>query len=290
MDIVVPTRHLALRRDLRLISSVTLVPIASFGRSDLAALVRGCDAVVNLIGILNERGHGGAGFQESHVELVENLVAACGDTRAGRLVHVSALKANAEHGPSHYLRTKGQAERIINAAIERGIKPTILRPSVIFGRDDAFINRFAQLLRRSPFLPLARPRATFAPVYVGDVAAAIVRCLLDDTTIEGTFELCGPDTYTLLEIVTLIRAALGIRRPIIPLHDLLGATQAFVCDYLVPGKPFSLDNYRSLSVPSTCSTNGLVRLGIAPQRFTTVVAELERRESRLQRFRRAAGR
>jgi uncharacterized protein YbjT (DUF2867 family) len=289
-DIVIPTRHLARQRDLRLLPGVALAPVSRLDRRELGAILRDCDAVVNLIGILNERGHSGAGFRRAHVELAENLVAASLDAGVTRLVQISALKANAEYGASHYLRTKGQAERVIMAAAARGLRPTILRPSVIFGPDDSFINRFQQLLRLTPVLPLARPRATFAPVHVGDVADAIVRVLDDDATIGETYELCGPETYSLLEIVTAIRNATGLRRSILPLRDFLGAAQAFVCDYLVPGKPFSLDNFRSLSVPSTCSSDGLARLGISPRSLTTIIAGLDRHEERLARFRRAAGR
>ena len=289
-DVVVPTRHLARNRDLRLLSSVSVTPVEQLDRDEMRVALRGCDAAVNLVGILNERGHSGAGFHRAHVDFAENLIAACMSAGVERIVQISALKANAEHGASHYLRSKGLAERIVTASGSKGLRPTILRPSVIFGRDDSFINRFARLLRLSPVLPLARPHATFAPVYVGDVVEAIVRVLHDDSTINGTFELCGPDVYTLLEIVTEIRDVLGIKRAIVPLHDVLGATQAFLCDYLVPGKPFSLDNFRSLSVPSTCSTNGLARLGIAPRPFATALAELEKREPQLARLRRASGR
>lgn len=290
IDVAIPTRNLARNRDLQLLAGVRLTPARQLDQATLTEVMRDCDAVVNLVGILNERGHSGAGFQRAHVELTENIVASCKRAGVSRLVQVSALKANAEHGASHYLRTKGQAERVVNASTNLGLRPTIMRPSVVFGRNDSFINRFAWLLRRLPVLPLARPRATFAPVHVGDVADAIVRALNNDTTCGQTFELCGPDTYSLLEIVTAIRNALGLKRAIIPLPDFLGATQAFVCDYLVPGKPFSLDNFRSLSVPSTCSTDGLARLGIQARSLETLLAELERVESRLTQFRRAAGR
>lgn len=240
----------------------------------LTYLVDGSDAVVNLVGILNERGHDGSGFYAAHVELVEKLVRACQETGVTRLVQMSALKANAERGPSHYLRTKGQAERVIRSMAGSDIRYTIFRPSTIFGRDDSFINRFAKLVKLAPILPLPQADARFAPVYVGDVAAAIVRALGDSSTHGKIYELCGPEIYSLGEIVAYIRKLRGLKRFILPMPKPLGRLQATVADYLIPGKPFSIDNFNSLTVASVCTENGLKALGIEPTPMSAVVPQL----------------
>jgi NADH dehydrogenase len=188
-----------------------------------------------------------------------------------RLLQVSALHADADHGPSHYLRSKGRAERILREESGPDLHFTIFQPSVIFGAGDDFINRFAGLLRAIPLaLPLARPGARFAPVWVGDVVAALLCALADDATAGESYELCGPEVFTLREIVCLVRDRLRLRRAVIGLPDFVSRLQAAACDF-VPGKPFSTDNYRSLLVDSVCSVNGLARLGIRPQPLTAIL-------------------
>ncbi len=240
----------------------------------LRELLDGCDAAVNLVGILNERGHDGSGFRAVHVELAEKLVAGCHDTGVTRLLQMSALKANAERGPSHYLRSKGQAEKVIRSLAGDEIRYTIFRPSSIFGRDDSFINRFARLLRIAPILPLPQADARFAPVYVGDVVAAIVRSLGDSSTFGKVYELCGPEIRSLAEIVAYIRRLKGLRRWVVPVPKPLGRIQATIADYLVPGKPFSIDNFKSLTVAAVCTDNGLKALGIAPTPMSAVVPDM----------------
>jgi NADH dehydrogenase len=239
--------------------------------AQLQSVLSGADAVINLVGILNERGHDGSGFRHAHVELVEKLMAACRKLGIRRLIQMSALKANAERGPSHYLSTKGQAEQIIQRHAGENIRYTIFRPSVIFGPEDSFINRFAGILRLSPVLPMARLDTRFAPVYVGDVAEVFVRALDDSQSFGETYELCGPDIYTLEEILLYICRELGIRRAIIKLPGPLGRLQAWVGEYLIPGKPFSRDNFRSLTVASVCRDNGFAAFGISPQRMHPIV-------------------
>jgi NADH dehydrogenase len=142
---------------------------------------------------------------------------------------------------------------------------------VIFGPEDTFCNRFAGILRLSPVLPLARLEARFAPVFVGDVTEAVVRALPDSGAYGQTYELCGPDIYTLEEILRYICRELGIRRAIVSLPGPLGRFQAWVGEYLLPGKPFSRDNYRSLTVASVCRENGFAAFGIQPKRMHAIV-------------------
>jgi len=270
--VTIPTRSRQKASRMLVLPGLNLVQADVHDPDQLAAALSGADAVINLVGILNERAHDGSGFQKAHVELVEKLMAACRKLGIKRLIQMSALKANAERGPSHYLATKGQAEQIIQGQAGDNIRYTIFRPSVIFGPEDSFCNRFAQILRLSPILPLARLDARFAPVYVGDVAEAFVRSLDDSRSFGQTFELCGPDIYSLEEILRYLCRELGIRRAIVKLPGPLGRFQAWVGEYLLPGKPFSRDNYRSLTVASVCRDNGFGAFGITPKRMHPMVS------------------
>jgi NADH dehydrogenase len=269
-EVAVPTRSRERNRNLLVIPSLDLIEADVHDQSTLTRLLHGCDAAINLIGILNEAGHDGAGFKRAHADLAQTLVYACQRSGVQRLLQMSALKADAQLGPSHYLRTKGQAENIIKASSGQGLKYTIFRPSVIFGAHDSFTNRFAALLRLLPVLPLARAQARFAPVFVEDVAHAFVAALHNSESYGRTYELCGPDIYSLRELVSFIRRLLGRKRIIVPLPRALGRLQALIGDYLLPGKPFSLDNFRSLEVASVCAEDGLALLGIKPHSLPAI--------------------
>ena len=268
----VPTRDpVRAARRVGMIPTLRLVAADVHDTGRLEALCAGHDAVVNLVGILNERGRDGSGFERAHVALARNLVAACRRTRVQRLLQMSALNADAERGPSHYLRSKGRAERVIREESAADLRWTIFRPSVMFGSGDGFANRFAALMRAIPLaLPLARPGARFAPAWVVDVVAAMSRALADDATAGECYELCGPEELSLRQIVQLVRDRLGLKRAIIGLPDWASRLQAMACDF-VPGKPYSTDNDASLTVPSVCRENGFARLGIKPQSFSAVL-------------------
>jgi NADH dehydrogenase len=269
--ITVPTRNPAAAARLAMIPTLRLVAADVHDAARLAGLCEGQQAVVNLVGILNEPGRDGSGFNRVHAEFTRKLIGACRRQGVNRLLQVSALHADAERGPSHYLRSKGRAERILRDESGPDLRFTIFQPSVIFGAGDDFINRFAQLLRAIPLaLPLARPGARFAPVWVEDVVAALRCALADDATAGESYQLCGPEIFTLREIVCLVRDQLRLKRAVIGLPDFVSRVQAAVCDF-VPGKPFSTDNYKSLLVDSVCSVNGLARLGIRPQPLTAIL-------------------
>ena len=238
--------------------------------SNLSLHLAGCDAAVNLAGILNTHTGPGGGFGDVHTALPAKLAEACRYNRIGRMLHMSALGVGADV-PSEYLRTKFQGERAAHAAETDGIAVTSFRPSVIFGPEDSFFNRFADLLALSPLVfPLACPKARFAPVYVGDVVRAFLAALDDDATAGECYELCGPRTYTLRELVEYTAGVTGRRRLIVGLGDGLSRLQARVLERL-PGKPFSIDNYLSTKIDSVCSINGLERFGITPCGVEAVV-------------------
>lgn len=262
-----PERH----RDLRLVPGCSLYPLTGPGRDELAGALAGCGTLINLTGILNEGG--GRTFEGTHVTLVRNALEAAHATGVRRYLHMSALNADAHAGPSEYLRTKGQGEALAHQASERGIAVTSFRPSVIFGRGDSFFNRFAGLLRLVPGpFPLACPDARFAPVFVGDVAQAMLRALQDRGTAGSAYELCGPRSFSLKELVEYTAAQIGRKGPVIGLGDGLSRLQARVFQHL-PGRPFTLDNYLSLQVNSICTENGLEVLGIRPTDIDAVAPE-----------------
>lgn len=266
----IPTRNAARHRELLVLPTVTLVTADVHDPATLTREFAGMDGVVNLVGILNERGRDGSGFRQVHTALAQKVADACRAAGVGRLLHVSALKADAEHAPSFYLRSKGEAEQAIRERCGERVAWTIFRPSVIFGPDDSFTNRFARLLRLSPVLPLARPNARFAPVYVEDVVQAMVDSLEDRSTHGRSYQLCGPRIWSLREIVDFLRRTLELRRLILGLPDNVSRLQARVLER-VPGKPFSMDNYRSLTVHSICDENGFAHFGIQPHSLDALV-------------------
>ena len=224
------------------------------------------DAVINMVGILNESGRKGTGFNRAHVDLVEKIIAACRSGGPRRLVQVSAL--NAGKGSSHYLRSKGRAEELIRAADD--LDSTIIQPSVIFGDGDSFINRFASLLKMTPVLPLACPETKMQPVWVGDVTAAMVLALENTDTYGQTLIAVGPDEFSLRELVEYAATAAGLKRKVMGLPDGLSRLQGWLMDFL-PGKPFSSDNYLSLQIDSTSVENSLWRFGINPRSLRSIV-------------------
>lgn len=256
-----------------------------YSRAFLRSAVAGQDVVINLVGILNEPGRDGRGFERAHVDLTRAVVAACREAHVPRLLHMSALHAS-DQGPSHYLRTKAAAERVVHDGCGE-VGWTIFQPSVVFGTHDSFVNRFAGLLQLLPFLPLARASTRFAPVHVEDVVSAFVLAMNDPKTISETYQLCGPEVFTLREIVCYVRDQLGLRRWIFGIPDWLARVQAAIMDF-VPGKPLSTDNYLSLTVDSVCTQDGFSRLDLERSSLRTVAPTYlgsEQRAGRLARLR-----
>jgi len=229
------------------------------------------NVVINLVGILNEPGHDGCGFHRAHVELPEKVVQACRNAGVHRLLHMSALNADAEKGPSHYMRTKGEGEDLVHQAASTELAVTTFRPSVVFGPGDSFSNRFARLLRFTPLaFPLACSETRFAPIFVEDVVAAYTRSIGNPETHGQRYELCGPQSYSFQQLVEYIATLIRVRRLIIPLNDRLSRLQANIMEY-VPGKPFSVDNYLTAQMDSVCSGDFPAIFDIEPR---TIEAEM----------------
>jgi uncharacterized protein YbjT (DUF2867 family) len=260
-QVTVLSRDREQHKHLLVLPGLTLENCDVYEEAQLSERFRGKDVVINLVGILNERGFGGQGFRRAHVELTRGVLQAGRSAGVARLLHVSALKA-AVDAPSYYLRSKGEAEQLIRDE-SSAMDWTILKPSVMFGPGDSFLNRFAGLLASVPLvLPLARPNARFQPVFVDDVIDAMLRCLHGGAS-RQTYELGGPQIYTLREIVALVAKITGRRRWIIGLPDFAARLQGWLFNF-VPGRPFSSDNYKSLTVDSVCAEDGFARLKLKP--------------------------
>lgn len=290
-EITVVTRYAPGCKHLWVIPGCRIEQFDPFDSERLVKALDGHDVAINLIGILNERGFGGDGFRRVHVDLVDVLIEACVEAGVGRFIQMSGL--NAGRGDSHYLRTRGEGEARVRNADQAGrISGTIFQASTIFGSDDSFLNRFATLLKISPVLPLARPGAKFAPVFIDDVVEAFMR-VLEDRQLEGrTYELCGSEVWALGDLVRWLRDQLELKRAVIGLPDVLGRLQGLVFDF-VPGKPFSSDNFKSLKVDSVCQKDGFAALGIKPwglaERAPAWLRPVDK-QARYQQFRRRARR
>lgn len=279
------SRHPETARSLAVLPRVERVRANVHDPATLEREFSGADVVIHLVGILNERGRSGRGFELAHAELTRKVVAACVKARVTRLLHMSALGAS-ESGPSHYLRSKGVAERHVRSA-PAALDWTIFRPSVIFGARDSLLNRFASLLRLSGgFIPLARAKARFAPVWVEDVVSAFERAVNGGTTSRQSYDLVGPEEMTLAQLVQLTGELSGTRVRLLALPDPLGRLQGAILDF-VPGKPFSSDNFRSLTVDNVSRDDGLAKLGITPTPLRTIAATYLG-PARLDRLRREA--
>lgn len=250
--IVVPTRRRVRANHLLPLPSAEIVEANVFDAATLRRLMSGADAVVNCVGVLHSRSGApwGADFQRAHVDLPTRIVAAARESGVKQLVHISALGADCA-GPSQYLRSKAAGEEAIRSAGSE-IAWTILRPSVIFGPNDSFLNLFASLLKRVPLMPLGGADARFQPVYVGDVAAVAVEALQRAEAAGQTYEVAGPTVYSLGELVKYVGRLTGRPRPVIPLPGALAGLQAAFLE-LLPGPPMSRDNLRSMERPSVAA-------------------------------------
>ena len=247
-EVVVLTRRAQRVRSLRVLPNVRARETRVDDADALARAFAGSDVVVNLVGILNESGS--STFRSAHDGLTERVLDACRAGGVPRYLHMSALNADAANGSSEYLRSKGRAEDLVRA-VDAGLAWTIFRPSIVFGEKDAFFNRFQGLLKLLPVFPLAVPDARMAPVWVGDVCRVMIDAIDDAGSIGEAVHLCGPDDYTLRELVEYTARASDLERVVVGLPDWAARLQGKVMG-LVPGKPFSSDNYLSLQTDSVC--------------------------------------
>jgi NADH dehydrogenase len=283
---VVLTRRRSRAGHLLPLPTVQVVEADPYDAATLARHARDMTAAINLVGVLHE--HSRATFERVHVELPRALAGACRAAGVGRLLHMSALGAAAD-APSRYLRSKADGEAAVLAS---GVAATIFRPSVIFGREDTFLNLFAKLARWFPVLPLAGANARFQPIYVGDVAACFERALDDNETIGERYSLCGPKVYTLAELVRYVAETIGHPRPVVPLGPGLSTLQARVME-LLPGSLLTRDNLASMQVDNVCDGAFPARLGVVPTALEAIAPEYlapRAQHSRFDLFRAHGGR
>ena len=274
--VTVPTRQRPHANAIAMLPTLTVLEANIHDAAVLQSLVHGHDAVINLVAILqgNE-----AAFDKAHVQLADNIARACQAGGVRRLVHVSALGADARNPaalPSMYLRSKSRGEQLLHHA---GLDLTVLRPSVIFGAEDKFLNVFAQLQQLLPVIPLAGAHALFQPVWVEDVAKAVLQALhgeFQHSSIGQTYEAVGPDVFKLKQLVQLAGGYAGVNegrgRPVIALPDAVARVQARLME-LMPGEPvLSRDNMDSMTVPNVATGHfpGLSALGITPAALSAI--------------------
>lgn len=290
--ITVPTRRAVNAAKVQSLPGLTVIEASVHSEADLDRLMPGHDAVVNLVAVL----HGSEErFDNVHVQLPSKIANAMKKAGVQRLVQVSALGADLQ-GPSMYQRSKARGEVVLQNA---GLQLSLLRPSVIFGAEDKFLNLFADLQVLAPFMPLAGSGTRFQPVWVSDVANAVVTCLQKPDTIGQTYELCGPDVLTLGELVKLSGQWAGVNqgrgRAVLPLPQWVGWLQAFAME-LAPGEPLmSRDNLASMKVDNVATGQwpDLSALGIhAASAAGVAPSYLGHRgpRSKLNRWRSGAGR
>jgi len=255
LRVTVPTRRRERAKHLILLPTVDVVETDVNAPGVLEGLAHGCDAVINLVGVLHSRPAGvesdggdryGQDFFSAHVELPQHVISACRAAGVKRLLHMSALGASRD-APSEYLRSKGAGEEAVLAADDLAV--TVFRPSVVFGPEDHFLNMFDRLAGMFLVLAVARPQARFQPVYVGDVAQAFVLALEDRDSAGKRCDLGGPRQYSLLEMVAYVCRVTGRTRLIVGLGDTLSTLQAWALEHL-PGQLLTRDNLRSMQVPS----------------------------------------
>jgi uncharacterized protein YbjT (DUF2867 family) len=261
--ITVPTRRARNAQAVQHLPRLTVLEADVHDATALRQLVAGHDVVINLVAVL----HGNAAtFERNHVRLPRLIAEACQSQGVRRLIHVSALGAEA-HAPSLYQRSKAQGEAVLRAAAEAGhLDLTLLRPSVIFGAGDRFINTFASLQAALPLVPLAGAHTRFQPVWVGDVAQALARCAHDPHTVGLCIDAVGPDVLRLIDLVRLAGTLSGHPRPVFGVPEFVGQLQAAMMA-LMPGEPLmSADNLRSMRVDNVRTGTGpdLSQLGIRP--------------------------
>lgn len=265
-------------KELILLPTVEVVEADVHDAPELVRQFRGMDVVINMVGILHESRVGRVDlpsarrgdFQQVHIELPRKVVQAMGETGVRRLLHMSALGAD-PNARSAYLRSKGVGEALVLEAGRKqinherwyldgpkfvrghGLDVTVFRPSVIFGRGDSFLNKFAGLLKTFPVIPLACPEAEFAPVHVDDVARAFTDSIEKPATIGQSYDLCGPRSYTLEELVRYVGDVVGKKRTILPLGYWTSYFQAWGMEFKPGAKLMTRDNFYAMSVPNTCA-------------------------------------
>lgn len=267
-QVTVLTRRRETAKHLFLLPNVNVVECDVLDYHALNAVLRGVDAVINLIGILHQSRR--LSFNTVHYQLPAQLAKICADLGIKRLIQMSSLRAD-ENAPSQYLRSKAAGETALKALQDK-INITIFKPSIIFGRGDQFTNLFATLIKLLPVVLLAKPNAKFQPIWVEDVASCFVNSLENSDTYGQTYELAGPKVYTFRELLQQIMVVLAVKRTIIGLNSTLSYLQALIMEFL-PVKLMSRDNIKSMEVDSVSQHPLPAILAVEPSALEAVLPE-----------------
>jgi uncharacterized protein YbjT (DUF2867 family) len=267
-QVTVLTRRRETAKHLFLLPNVNVVECDVLDYHALNAVLRGVDAVINLIGILHQSRR--LSFNTVHHQLPAQLAKICADLGIKRLIQMSSLRAD-ENAPSQYLRSKAAGETALKALQDK-INITIFKPSIIFGRGDQFTNLFATLIKLLPVVLLAKPNAKFQPIWVEDVASCFVNSLENSDTYGQTYELAGPKVYTFRELLQQIMVVLAVKRTIIGLNSTLSYLQALIMEFL-PVKLMSRDNIKSMEVDSVSQHPLPAILAVEPSALEAVLPE-----------------
>jgi uncharacterized protein YbjT (DUF2867 family) len=277
VQVVVPTRRRGASKALWPLPTVEVVEANIHNEAELEAVLAGCDAVMNLVGILHGRpgrsadpkqlGDGGdpygPDFSKAQIELPKKIADACVKLGVKRLLHMSALglgDGDKRLLPSMYLRSKAAGEQMVKQTL--GLQWTIFRPSVVFGPEDKFLNIFAKMQALLPCIPLARANTRFQPIYVGDVADAFVNALNLPETMGKTYDLVGPQVFSLKGLVQTAGRMAGHERPVIELPDVLGRLQAFALEKAPGPTLMSRDNFDSMAINNISADGVAAELGL----------------------------
>ena len=255
-------------KHLFLLPKVQVVQCDVMNNQALKLALTGSDAVINLIGVLQEDKRNT--FELIHHQLPRRVAQTCNELGIKRLLHMSALQAS-DHAPSQYLKSKAAGEAAVSE-FNKKLAITIFKPSVIFGRGDQFINLFAKLIKFLPVIVLAKPNAKFQPIWVEDVASAFVNAMQNTATYSKTYDLGGPKIYTLRDLLQKVMGFLGKKRPIIGLNDSLSMAQGFAMEFL-PVKVMSRDNILSMQVDNIASQTIAPELDVNPTELEVIVPE-----------------
>ncbi|MEZ5711740.1 MAG: complex I NDUFA9 subunit family protein [Sphingobium sp.] len=253
--------------------AVRVKPLGGLGQTQLtyadirkpetvAHAVAGADAVVNLVGILS------GDFDDFHRQGAANVAQAAATAGVKTLVHISAIGADVDSA-SAYGRSKGEGEEAVRKAFPGA---TIIRPSIVFGREDQFTNRFANMIRMTPVLPVISGKTKFQPVYVVDVARAIAVAVADPAAhAKKTYELGGPQVLSMAEINQWLAQAIGHDPAVVPVPDLVSEWMARLAGWL-PGAPITLDQWKMLQKDNVVApkAKGLDALGVSPTPLAAV--------------------
>ena len=282
------TRHRERTKHLILLPNVQVETCNIKDTKTLSSSITGSDVVINLVGILHESRHNS--FELVHHQIPRRLAQICSKLGIKRIMHMSALGAS-KNAPSQYLKSKAKGEAALSEYSKK-IAITVFKPSVVFGRGDRFLNLFANIVKFLPVVVLAKPEAKFQPIWIEDVANAMLNSIENNATYGQTYELGGPNIYSMKQLVQIVMNCLNKQRLIIGLNDRLSYMQAFMMEWL-PIKLMTRDNVRSMEVDNVTKSTINPVLGIKPTPLEAIVGEYllnENSRSIYDKYRSAAGR